>query len=869
MKQYYNHSVEEVSKEFQTDAERGLSPDEIASRLEKYGKNMLIQKKGRPFIVMFLEQFKSFLIILLIIAAVISGVMGVRTGEGLLDTYIIMGILLLNAFIGAYQEYQAQKSMDALKKMAAPMAKVVRGGESYIVNVEDVVPGDVVVLEVGDIVPADIRLSESVNMSIQESSMTGESVPVEKSPDTIAEKEVPLGDRKNMAFSSGVVTFGRGKGIVVGTGMNTEIGKIAGMLNRDSDTQTPMQVRLEKLGKVIGIASILICVVIFIIGVLYGRNIIGMFMVAVSLAVAAIPEGLPAISTIILSMGVRRMARHNAIIRKLPSVETLGCTTVICSDKTGTLTKNQMTVVEDYAVSGNIDRLVSVAVLCCDAKMVRSSDGSTTKVGDPTEIALIDLGARHGVVKDTIESQCPRVGEVAFDSSRKRMTTINRMEDGSLRANVKGGLDEILSVCDRIETADGVREITTSDIVDLQKRNESMAESALRVLAMAYRPMDEVSNEMEEVERNLIFVGMIGMIDPEREEVVGAIAECRSAGIRPVMITGDHKVTALAIAKKIGIFRDGDLAITGTDLEKLDDAYFDANVDKYSVYARIAPEQKERIVTAWQKRGEIVAMTGDGVNDAPALKKADIGVSMGITGTEVAKDASDMVLQDDNFVTIVSAVSEGRRIYDNILKTILFLLSTNLGEVILLFITSIFNMGIPLLPIHILWINLVSETFPALALSLDPAAKDVMSKSPRGKGKQFMDRGMIWRISYQGLMVTAITLTAFIIGKNQGGEALGQTMAFASLIMAKLVHAGNLHSNTESRFKFNILDNKPLIFALLMSLVLTLAVLLISPLMTAFEFVSMNLNQWGIIVLLALVPLVVVELFKALKWNGR
>ena len=869
MKQYYNHSIEEVSEELQTDAGRGLDPDGIAARIEKYGKNTLVQKKGRPFIVMFLEQFKSFLIILLIIAAVISGVMGVRTGEGLLDTYIIMGILLLNAFIGAYQEYQAQKSMDALKKMAAPMAKVIRGGESYIVNVEDVVPGDVVVLEVGDIVPADIRITESVNMSIQESSMTGESVPVEKSPETIEETDVPLGDRKNMAFSSGVVTFGRGKGIVVGTGMNTEIGKIANMLNRDSDTQTPMQVRLEKLGKVIGIASVLICVVIFIIGVLYGRDIVGMFMVAVSLAVAAIPEGLPAISTIILSMGVRRMARHNAIIRKLPSVETLGCTTVICSDKTGTLTKNQMTVVEDYAVSGNMDRLVSIAVLCCDAKVVRSSDGSTTKVGDPTEIALIDMGTRHGVVKDALEAVCPRVGEVAFDSSRKRMTTINRMEDGSLRANVKGGLDEILSVCDRIDTADGVREITTSDIVDLQKRNEAMAESALRVLAMAYRPMDEVSNEMEEVERNLIFVGMVGMIDPEREEVIGAITECRNAGIRPVMITGDHKVTALAIAKKIGIFRDGDLAITGTDLEKLDDAYFDANVDKYSVYARIAPEQKERIVTAWQKRGEIVAMTGDGVNDAPALKKADIGVSMGITGTEVAKDASDMVLQDDNFVTIVSAVSEGRRIYDNILKTILFLLSTNLGEVILLFITSIFNMGIPLLPIHILWINLVSETFPALALSLDPAAKDVMSKSPRGKGKQFMDRGMIWRISYQGLMVTAITLTAFIIGNNQGGEALGQTMAFASLIMAKLVHAGNLHSNTESRFKFNILDNKPLIFALLMSLVLTLAVLLISPLMTAFEFVSMNMNQWGIIVLLALVPLVVVELFKALKWNGR
>lgn len=869
MKQYFNYSVEEVSKEFGTDPVRGLSADRIPALQEKYGKNTLVQKKGRSFFVMFISQFKSFMIILLIIAAVISGVMGVRTGEGLLDTYIIMGILLLNAFIGAYQEMKAQKSMEALKKMAAPMAKVIRDGEPYIINVEDVVPGDVVVLEVGDIVPADMRIVESVNMSVQESSMTGESVPVEKTSDVINETEVPLGDRKNMVFSSGIVTFGRGRGIVVGTGMNTEIGKIAGMLNRDTDTQTPMQVRLEKLGKVIGIASVLICVVIFVIGVLYGRPVISMFMVAVSLAVAAIPEGLPAISTIILSMGVRRMAKHNAIIRKLPSVETLGCTTVICSDKTGTLTKNQMTVVEEYAASGNPDTMVSVAVLCSDAKVVKNSDGSTAKVGDPTEIALIDLGASRGMVKEEMDERCPRKGEIAFDSSRKRMTTINLMDDGKLRANVKGGLDEILAVCDRIDTADGVREITTSDIADIQERNQSMAEAALRVLAMAYRPVDKVSSEMEEVERNLIFAGMVGMIDPEREEVVGAISECRSAGIRPVMITGDHKATALAIAKKIGIFRDGDLAITGTDLEKLDEEYFDANVEKYSVYARIAPEQKEKIVTAWQKKGEIVAMTGDGVNDAPALKKADIGVSMGITGTEVAKDASDMILQDDNFVTIVSAVAEGRRIYDNILKTILFLLSTNLGEVILLFITSIFNMGIPLLPIHILWINLVSETFPALALSLDPAAKDVMSKTPRGKGKQFMDRSMIWRICYQGLMVTGITLAAFIIGKNQGGEVLGQTMAFASLIAAKLVHAGNLHSNTESRFKFNILDNKPLIFALMMSLLFSLAVLLITPLMHAFEFTAMTLNQWGIIVLLSLVPLVVVELFKALGWNGR
>ena len=879
MTPFYNQSIEEVAQGLETDPSSGLKPEEIQKRIEKYGKNSLVQKKNRSFLAMFISQFKSFLIILLIIAAVISGIMGIKTGEGLLDTYIIIGILLLNAFIGAYQELKAQKSLESLKKMAAPMAKVVRNGEPMVVNVEDVVPGDVVELEVGDIVPADIRITESYSMSVQESSMTGESVPVEKSPETLESEEIPLGDRINMAFSSGVVTFGHGKGIVVGTGMNTEIGKIADMLDKDSDTQTPMQVRLEKLGKVIGTAAVLICVVIFVIGLLYGRPMISMLMVAVSLAVGAIPEGLPAISTIILSMGVRRMVRHNAIIRKLPSVETLGCTTVICSDKTGTLTKNQMTVVEDHAVSGKLDRLITVAVLCCDAKEVKNSEGGITRVGDPTEIALIDLGVKNGVIKSELDAACPREGEVAFDSSRKRMSTINRMQDGSLQINTKGGLDEVLSVCTKIETADGVRPITAEDIASLQALNQKMAESALRVLAMAYRPTDKVSSDMEEVEKDLIFVGITGMIDPEREEVIGAIQECRDAGIRTVMITGDHKATALAIASKIGIFRDGDKAITGTELDKLSEEEFDANVEKYSVYARIAPEQKVKIVTAWQKKGQIVAMTGDGVNDAPALKQADIGVSMGITGTEVAKDASDMILSDDNFVTIVSAVSEGRRIYDNILKTILFLLSTNLGEVLLLFVTSILNMGIPLLPIHILWINLVSETFPALALSLDPAAKDIMKKSPRGAGKQFMDKGMIWRISYQGIMMGAITLVAFIIGKRMGmeifagdasaAESLGQTMAFASLIAAKLVHAGNLHSNTESRFKFNPLQNKPLIFAILMSLVFSAAVLLIPSLADAFRFTHLGCAQWLTILGLALVPLVVVEIFKALKWNGK
>lgn len=879
MEQFYNKSIEDVAREMGSDPEKGLKGGEIASRIEKYGKNTLVQKKNKPFMLMFIEQFKSFMIILLIIAAAISGYMGWKTEEGLLDTYIIMGILLLNAIIGAYQEFKAQKSLESLKKMAAPMAKVVRDGEAMVVNVEDVVPGDLVELEVGDIVPADIRITESVNMSIQESSMTGESVPVEKTGDTLQGTDIPLGDRTNMAYSSGVVTFGHGKGIVVGTGMNTEIGKIADMLGGESDTQTPMQVRLEKLGKIIGIASVVICVVIFLIGILNDRDPVGMFMVAVSLAVAAIPEGLPAISTIILSMGVRRMVKHNAIIRKLPSVETLGCTTVICSDKTGTLTKNQMTVVEEYTPGGNLDRLVTISVLCCDAKEVKNNEGGITKVGDPTEIALIDLGRQNGVEKAELDTACPRVGEVAFDSSRKRMSTINRMQDGSLQINVKGGLDEVLSVCTKIETADGVRDIAPADISDLQKKNQKMAESALRVLAMAYRPADEVSSEMEEVERDLIFVGITGMIDPEREEVIGAIQECHDAGIRTVMITGDHKATALAIASKIGIYNEGDLAITGTELEKIDDRTFEENVGKYSVYARIAPEQKVKIVTAWQKKGEIVAMTGDGVNDAPALKQADIGVSMGITGTEVAKDASDMVLSDDNFVTIVSAVSEGRRIYDNILKTILFLLSTNLGEVLLLFVASIFNMGIPLLPIHILWINLVSETFPALALSLDPASKDIMKKKSRGQNKQFMDKGMIWRISYQGVMMGAITLVAFIIGKDMGmdiyggnadlAESLGQTMAFASLIAAKLVHAGNLHSNTESRFRFNPLWNKPLIFAIFMSLVFSLTVLMVPSFREAFQFAELGQMQWWTIIGLAFVPLVVVELFKMFRWNGK
>ncbi len=864
MKHYFNKSIKEVSQELGVDILSGLESQEAKKRLSEYGQNTLKAKKGKSFFIMFIEQFKSFMIFILIIAAIISGVVGIRSGEGLLDTYIIMGILLMNALIGAYQEKKAQKSLESLKKLSSPTAKVIRDGQTSTIPATDIVPGDIIEIETGDIIPADVRLVEAVNLKVQESSMTGESVPVEKHSDIISDTEASLGDRFNMAFSSGIVTYGRGKGIVIGTGMNTEIGNIAQMLEDNTGSETPMKVRLEKLGKILGIASLIICAIIFIIGVIYGRPVLSMFMVAISLAVAAIPEGLPAISTIVLSIGVQRMVKHNAIIRTLPSVETLGSTTIICSDKTGTLTQNKMTVVENFSLNSSNDNFISISVLCNDTKVSKDGENKVIYTGDPTETALIDFGDKNNIYKKELEKLYPRIDEVPFDSTRKRMSTINKIGENRYKVNVKGGLDEVLSVCTKIETDEGVRQITPEDITLLQIKNREMAEAALRVISMAYKEITQSCGNMDIVENELIFAGMVGMIDPAREEVIGAVAKCKSAGIRPIMITGDHQITALAIAKKIGIFRDGDLSITGKELENLDDQYFFDNVSKYSVYARVAPEQKVKIVKAWQMHNQIVAMTGDGVNDAPALKQADIGVSMGIVGTEVAKDASDMVLTDDNFATIVASVSEGRRIYDNILKTILFLLSTNIGEVLLLFITSIFNMGIPLLPIHILWINLVSETFPALALSSDPADKNIMKRKPRGS-EGLMGDGMILRMTYQGIMIGVIPLTAYIIGLNQGGESLGQTMAFASLIAAKLVHVGNLHSNTKSRFSFNPLNNKMLILAIVSSAILAVAVIIVPVFRDAFKFVEMNSTQWWIIGALALIPAVVVEIVKLFK----
>ena len=885
MAKYYNQGIEEVLAQLNTSETEGLTTAEAKRRQEEYGYNLLEEKGRKNIIMMFFAQFKSLMIIILLVAAAISGVVGVMEGEGLLDTFVILGILVVNALIGAIQEKKAETSLEALKSMAAPASKVLRDGTVRELATRDLVPGDVVILETGSVIPADLRLSEAVNLKVQESSLTGESVPVNKQTEPIPGEDISLGDRTNMVYSGSMVTYGRGRGIVVSTGMKTEVGKIANMLQHAEDTDTPMSRRLNQLGKVLGLVALGICGLIFVVGVLYGNSVLSMFMTAVTLAVAAIPEGLPAVSTIVLAIGVQRMVKKNAIIRTLPSVETLGSATVICSDKTGTLTQNKMTVVEAFVnhkhdqinrsspgstLNDEEERLLAISVLCADAYIKKDEDGTVSFTGDPTETALLDFGLLYGVHKDEVEKKFPRVAEIPFDSERKRMTTVNRMSESSTRVNVKGGLDEVLGVCDKIVINGDIRPLTQDDTAEIRNANETMANSALRVLAMAYKDLPEAPQKVTigELENGLIFIGLLGMIDPARPEVLDAVAKCNTAGIRPVMITGDHKTTALAIAREIGIYKDGDIAITGSELEKLSDEELNETVFGFSVYARVAPEHKVRIVKAWQSHSEVVAMTGDGVNDAPALKQADIGAAMGIVGTDVAKGAADMILTDDNFATIVSAVEEGRRIYDNILKVIQYLLSTNVGEIFLILVTSIFNMGMPLLPIHILWINLVTDSLPALALSVDPPEKGIMNRKPRNPKGGFMTKGMIWRVMYQGLMIGCIPLVSYILGLHDGGEELGRTMAFATLMFAQLVHVRNLHSNESSSFLFNPLRNKPLILAIFASAVIGLIVLLVPPIREAFSLAIMDREHWIIVILMAFAPIPVVELVKLFRING-
>ncbi len=892
---WFNKSVQETEKQLETDVNAGLKSSELVARYEKYGHNELKAKQKKSILVKFLEQFKDFMIIILIIAAIVSGIVGIQEGEGITDTIIILIVVVLNAIIGVAQENKAEKSLEALQKMSSHAAKVMRDGKLVVIPSKDLVPGDVVILETGDYIPADLRIVEAVNLKSQESAMTGESVPVEKSADVIS-GEVELGDRKNMLFSSSLITYGRGKGIVVGTGMNTEVGKIAKMIDETDELQTPLQIKLNNLGKTLGIVALVLCAIIFVVGTLYGKEPVHMFMTAVSLAVAAIPEGLAAVSTIVLAIGVQRMVKRNAIVKKLPAVETLGCASVICSDKTGTLTQNKMTVKKIFVNSRtqNIDEikdkseelgyLVKSGMLCNDTKI--AEDGKLT--GDPTETALVDMGFTLGYEGYTIENY-PREFEIPFDSDRKLMSTVHKTEDGQYIVYTKGGVDELLKCCNRYSENGEIK----SDLEDYKSlilsTNKSMAEKALRVLAFGYKIINHslTKDDMDHLESDLIFVGMCGMIDPPREEVKDAVQKCISAGIKTVMITGDHKITATAIAKELGILKEESEAISGSDLEKMSDEELKSKVRNISVYARVSPEHKVRIVKAWQANGEVVAMTGDGVNDAPALKNADIGCAMGIVGTDVSKEAADVILTDDNFSTIVAAVEEGRRIYDNILKAIAFLLSSNIGEIVVLFlaimltpilaklfhITNISGLE-PLLPMHILWINLVTDSLPALALAVDPADKSIMKRKPIKNSKGIFSKGMTWRILYQGVWIGLITLIAFVLGLSTEGSSeykimVGQTMAFSVLALSELVHVFNVRNNQESIFKTNPFNNGKLILAIAVSAGLMLVVLFIPALREIFDLAVLPMDKLFETICLIFSPLLVVEIFKYLKVNGK
>ena len=898
-KSWFNKTIEEVEEELNTTSDKGLSNEEIEKRREKYGLNELEAKKKKSLLQKFLDQFKDFSIIILIIAAIVSGIVGVAEGEGVTDTVIILLVVLLNAIIGVTQESKAEKSLEALQKLTAHASKVIRNGKLEVVPAKDLVPGDIVVLDTGDYIPADLRIIEAVNLKSQESSLTGESVPVEKNTEKIDDIETGLGDRLNMLFSSSLVTYGRGKGIVVETGMTTEVGKIAGMINQAEDQTTPLQNKLNKLGKTLGIAAIVICIVIFAVGLLQGKAVIYMFMTAVSLAVAAIPEGLVAVSTIVLAIGVQKMVKKNAIVKKLPAVETLGSATVICSDKTGTLTQNKMTVekifinsktedLENVNVDEDVNKLVYANMLCNDTKI--ANDGTLT--GDPTETALVDMAFKLKFDKSVYEKM-PRLQEIPFDSDRKLMTTVNEI-NGKYIVFTKGGVDELLNRCNSYLENGDIKNNLENYIPVIKKHNEDMAKEALRVLVCGYKELDHKpeDKDIETLEENLTFIGMVGMIDPPREEAKKAVEKCKTAGIKTVMITGDHKITATAIAKKLGILENEDEAITGHELEKMSDEDLEKNVRHYSVYARVSPEHKVRIVKAWQKNGEIVAMTGDGVNDSPALKTSDIGCAMGVVGTDVAKEAADVILTDDNFATIVSAVEEGRRIYDNILKAIQFLLSSNIGEIVVLFIatlstplfanwfgiTDISHLEI-LLPIHILWINLVTDSLPALALAFDPANSDIMKRKPNKPSEGVFTKGMTWRVVYQGIMIGVLTLIAFMIGLATTTEPIdgltldetkievGQTMAFVTLAFSELVHVYNIRNNKKSIFKTGIGKNRNLILATLASALLMIIILAVPFLRQVFSIPILPLENILELVVLAIAPVVIVEIFKALKIN--
>ncbi len=866
MNQWYAKSPGEVLSGLGTSRQSGLSSRQAQERLAQYGPNKLSGAKKEPLWLRFLNQLRDPMILVLLAAAGLSLLSS--GGEDWVEAVIILVIVLVNAVISITQENSAEKALEALQKMSAPLAKVIRGGTQQPLETDGLVPGDIIVLEAGDLVPADARILECANLKADESAMTGESVPVTKQAVEALPPETVLGDRVNMVISSTVITNGRAVCVVTGTGMDTEVGRIAGMLLGEKDGDTPLQRKMAEISKTLSFVCLAVCAVMFGVGLLYHRPILEMLMAAVSLAVAAIPEGLPAIVTIVLALGVQRMVKHNAIVKKLPAVETLGCAGVICSDKTGTLTMNRMTVQQVWTCGDRHRReVLTIGALCNDT--VLAPDGKTA--GDPTETAFVDAALLEGLDKNALEQELPRVAELPFDSERKLMSTVHPL-NGKYRVMVKGAPDVLLSRCARA-LADGTRPLDAALAREAAAANAAMAERALRVLACAYKDVDELPRELtsETLERDLTFAGLVGMIDPPRLEAKEAVAQCYAAGIRPVMITGDHKLTAVAIARELDIFRDGDLAITGEDLDFMPQELLEQDVDKFSVYARVSPEHKMRIVKAWQKKGMVVAMTGDGVNDAPALKAADIGCAMGITGTDVAKGAADMILTDDNFATIVRAVEQGRGIYANIKKAIHYLLSCNIGEIITLFLATLFNFHQqPLVAVQLLWLNLVTDSLPALALGMEPVEPSVMREKPRPASQPLFDRAFSLRLAWQGVMVGLLTLAAYWLGEYvlsdpALADATANTMAFATLTFCQLFHAFDVRSETQSIARLGLLSNPAMNKAFLVGMGLQLIVLLAPPFQAIFQVCALNAVEWLVVLGLSLTPLVICEIEKAVR----
>ena len=861
---FYNESPQKVLDELSVDGEKGLTEQQAEERLEKFGPNRLKEKKKKTNLQRFFDQFKDVMILILLGAAAVSFVIACveRNPMEFFEPLLILLIVVLNAVMGMLQESKAEKALDALKSMSAPHARVIRDGTERVIDASQLVRGDIIRLEAGDFIPADARLLRSVSLKSEESALTGESVPSEKDAEAQVKENAPLGDRNNMVFSGCSITYGTALGVVTATGMDTEMGKIANLLNDEEETQTPLQRKLAQLGKYLGVLALAACAVIFVVGLSNGIPVMEIFMTAVSLAVSAIPEGLPAIVTIVLSIGVQRMVKKNALIRRLPAVETLGSASVICSDKTGTLTQNRMTLVKVYCDgsdreqdiggenSQEVKNLLRYGALCCDGSVVFHGK-EEQHIGDPTETAIVLAAYKSGMPKEKLQKSYPRIAELPFDSDRKLMTTVNRM-DGRNIVIVKGAFDVMASRC------------VAGDLKKAEIIADKMSADALRVLAIAFKEVEEVSDSpsSKELENGLTFLGLVGMIDPPRPEAKAAVALCRRAGIKPVMITGDHVVTASAIARELGILQEGDDAVTGAALDAMTDTELDGKVEHISVYARVSPENKIRIVKAWQRKGQVVSMTGDGVNDAPALKAADIGCAMGITGTDVAKGAADMTLTDDNFATIVDAVREGRGIYANIKKVVGFLLGTNIGEVITVFAAMLLWHKTPLVSMQLLWINLVTDSLPAIALGMEAVEPDVMERKPKPKNEGIFAHGLGVRVVLQGFMFAILTLVGFRLGESvQGTLAAGQTLAFMVLALSQVVQAYNMRSE-RSLLKIGAFSNHKLNWAALASL-LMVALVLFTPVSIAFGLETLTWELYLAGLGLSLVPLLIMELSKA------